>query len=248
MRIISFAWLGGTSGSSIDDTLADLPQVCRGLSCPEPPGRPGPSVTGPPGADTNSPGGAPCDCSKLRACSRIATAAAPSINCRCSLARFPLSESRWEAVTVVSRSSTSRTGIFAPRQPAVPPAREPCRRRSLGTTQAARKADAHLDRLVLRDHIDQLRNLTCAGPNGGHRIGQHSVRVTRCNTYPRVTPVKAQSVRRVACVILSCTLTHLVRAHRHLDASPRVATLLWADRCRAAGVPVRWRTRSRSEV
>ena len=53
--IISFAWLGLTSGSSIDDTLADLPQVCTGLSCPEPPGRSGPSVTGPPGADTNSP-------------------------------------------------------------------------------------------------------------------------------------------------------------------------------------------------
>ncbi len=73
---------------------------------------PGPSLTGPPGADTNSPGGFPCDCSNAKACSRMLTAAAASISFRCSLARFPPSDSRREAVTVVSRSSTSRTGTW----------------------------------------------------------------------------------------------------------------------------------------
>jgi hypothetical protein len=85
-----------------------------------------------------------------------------------------------------------------------------CGRRSLGTTQAAGKADAHLDRLVLCDDIDQLRDLTCAGPNRGHRIGQHAVRVTRCNTYPRVTPVKGNPYAASHASSSLCILTHLV--------------------------------------
>ena len=119
------------------------------------------------------------------------TAAAASISFRCSLARFPPSDSRREAVTVVSRSSTSRTGTWTAGANRTARSRLGCCW-TFAATQAPRKPDQDLDRLIFSHHRRQLGDFISASRNRRQRVRQQTLRVTRRNANPRVSPVERQ--------------------------------------------------------
>ena len=123
---------------------------------------------------------------------RIATAAAWSMTLRWPLARTPAWRSDRCALTVVSRSSASRTGIGAIRRGQLVGQLDRVTRRRAGAVgQGSRQTDDHLDRVLLGDQRDQPSQML-AGPLAAdrlHRGGQDAVRVAawprRCAHCPR---------------------------------------------------------------
>ena len=119
-----------------------------------------------------------------------AAAAAASMTPRCSLARRPPSRSRRDAMTVVSRSSTSRTGTGVAAARRRRPFAHLDRRRSLRARQGRGQPHDDLDRLDLGQHRQQVGDLALPRLHGRVRRGQHAVRVAPRDPDPGVAPVE----------------------------------------------------------